>query len=147
MSLDLSIERAAVKSRLATITELSGNFSTALPAGFTPTLDAYGRMSPYVVRRYGRPVPLGDRTLDDDEDQYPHTWPVGISLYAIDGDAADLLADKIDAKIRGWAPSENNSTQFRGGPSYSYPRSSSDNIPARIEVLMFYTCIVNMQRA
>lgn len=147
MSIQLSAARANVKTRLQAISDLSGIYTTSIPKGFTPEFDAYGEMSPYLVCHFGRPVPDYGRTIADNEDEYPHIWPVSFYIYAKNGDEGDRLADELDALIRGWAPNGDDSTPFKGGPSFSYGRAEGENIPARVEVQLYYNCLVNMTRS
>lgn len=147
MSLDLKTARTSVKSRVETIVGAGNAHIGQIPAGFQPPRDAMNRMAPYAVLHFGRPVPDFGRTIADGEKDYPHTWPVAVYLYATDGGVVQDLADDLDASLLDWQPTGNDdSTPLRGGASFSYPLASTENMPARIELQRYYTCLVNMSR-
>lgn len=147
MSLDLTAARAAIKAKVEAVVGSGNVHATILPDNYAPPRDALGRMSPYAVTNFGRPVPEFGRTINDGEGDYPHRWPVGIFLYAADGDAIQELGDELDAALIDSHPNGDDSTGLRGAAAYSYPLPSTDNIPARIELQRYYTCLVNMSRS
>ncbi|QIK61802.1 hypothetical protein G7068_16175 [Leucobacter viscericola] len=147
MSLDMSNARAAIKSRVLGLSSVSDVFTTEVKKGFTPRSDAYGRMEPYAVLHFGRPVPGYGRTIGDGEQDYPHLWPVSIFLYCSDGDSAENLADELDASFLDWSPDGDNSTGFRGGASFSYALQSTDNMPSRVELQRYFTATINLSHS
>lgn len=145
MSLNLTNASANVRARVALVVGGAQNVHvTRTPPGWTPPTDEFGRMSPYAVINFGEPVPDYGRTIADGEGDYPHTWPVSVLIYCATGDETIPLGNALRARMIDFSPDGSNSTPFRGGASYSYPVGSQDNIPARIEMARYYTCLVNM---
>lgn len=147
MSLKTSTARANIKARiLAEVPAIKHLYTSQLPKDVQPTLNAYGELEPYAVVRFGRPVPEFGRTLGDSEKDYPHTWPLGVFVYASDGDTVNDLIDDLDQALLAWSPEEGNMGPIRGSVAYSYDFPSTDNMPARIEIQRFYTCLINLRR-
>lgn len=143
MSIDLSSARTAYKTEVKKITAFGNRvWGGSVPEGETMH-DAYGRPALYAIINFGRPIPIGGKTVDESEWEGPHVWPTWVEVYGPDDDAVQAAVDSLDAQLLGFRPNS-TSSGLVGAGAYSYPVQSSETYPQRAGLNRYYTCNVGL---
>lgn len=141
-SYDSMAERAAIMARLGTLA--GGRVGKAHPDAKKIERDEDGNALPYLVVRFGNPVPSArDRGLGGETTQ-PHAFPWTVSACGGVLDDVEELSAAVRRKMLGWIPNPPNTGQTKGGSGYSYSALDSEKRPARFEEGTYWTCAMNL---
>jgi hypothetical protein len=103
----------------------------------------FGSVLPYIVERFGRPIPAPyDRNLGT-EDKQPHIMAITLACYAeVEKDAEDLAADITDLLLG--LQLTPNSSGLKSAGGYSFNKKETQNKPSRYLEPVMFTTIVNL---
>lgn len=143
MSTNLSAARTAYMTEVKKVTAFGSRvWSGSVPDGET-LHDAYGQPAVYAIVNFGRPIPFGNKTLDEAEWEGPHVWPTWVEVYGPDDEAVQAAADALDAVLLGFRP-DSTSSGLVGAGAYSYPVQTTELYPQRAGLNRYYTCKVGL---